>query len=101
MCNRLKKEDKYYYYKYNILIHLNIEENPLHIHCTTIAQIAQISWLTDAQTGQNLCNGCAMVVKPGTRVNRAKAALPFFEGALDGIASGCSVFGPGIGACAY
>ena len=42
-----------------------------------------------------------MVVKPGTRVNRAKAALPFFEGVLGGIASGYSVFGPGVGACAY
>ena len=50
---------------------------------------------------QWMCNGCAMVVKPGTRVNQAKAALPFFAGALGGIASGCSVFGPGIGACAY
>ena len=30
-----------------------------------------------------------------------KAALPFFAGALGGIASGCSVFGPGVGACAY
>ena len=30
-----------------------------------------------------------------------KAALPFFAGALGGIAGGCSVFGPGVGACAY
>ena len=30
-----------------------------------------------------------------------KAALPFCAGALGGIASGCSVFGPGVGACAY
>ena len=30
-----------------------------------------------------------------------KAALPFFAGALGGIASGCSVFGPGVGACVY
>ena len=33
----------------------------------------------------------------GKRLLRAvlKAALPFFAGALGGIASGCSVFGPG------
>ena len=39
----------------------------------------------------------------GKRLLRAvlKAALPFFAGALGGIASGCSVFGPGVGACAY
>ena len=30
-----------------------------------------------------------------------KAALPFLAGALGGFASGCSVFGPGVGACAY
>ena len=30
-----------------------------------------------------------------------KAALPFFAGVLGGIASGCSVFGPGIGECVY
>ena len=39
----------------------------------------------------------------GKRLLRAvlKAALPFFAGALGGFASGCSVFGPGVGACAY
>ena len=30
-----------------------------------------------------------------------KAALPFFAGALGGIASGCSVVGPGVGTSAY
>ena len=30
-----------------------------------------------------------------------KAALPFFAGALGGIASGCSVFGPAVGTSVY
>ena len=30
-----------------------------------------------------------------------KAALPFFAGALGGIASGCAAFGPGVGTSVY